>query len=117
MRGSPRESMHSERWQDPLGVALGRTETRGRLRGIGYGAKWKEHLPEFPEPAKMMRCKKQKSKHAIDAKVEDVVAHYLEKALSPLHPSTPLPPETERYTCGSPSPIGDNTVRAADSTK
>ena len=117
MRGSPQESMHSERWQDPLGVALGQTKTHGRLRGIGYGAKWKEHLPEFPEPAKMMRCKKEKSKHAIDAKVEDVVAHYLEKSLSPLHPSTPLPPGTERYTCGSPSPISDNTVRAVDSTK
>ena len=90
-------------------------ETRGH--GIGYGAKWKEHLPEFPDPAKIMRCKKQKRKHAIDAKVEDVVSHFLEKARSPLCPSAPLPPGTERYTCGAPSPIGDNTVGATDSTK
>ena len=73
---------------------LGRTETRGRVRGIGYGAALKDYLPDSPELAKMRRCSKESSKHAFSEEVEEAapcksVGGGLEQGLPPLQPCTP----------------------------
>ena len=119
-----------ERCQDPLGLGLGRTETRGRVRGIGYGAALKDYLPDSPEPAKMRRCSKESSKCAFNEEVEEAVPRKLvsgglEQGLSPLHPCTPSPYDAvqqisstpiEGCTHGSPCPINDITISVVGST-
>jgi hypothetical protein len=87
-------------------------------------------LPESLEPAKMRIWKKYSVNCAIDEKVVEVLSRLLpngglQQGLPPLHPSTPSPSETvrwsggtfiERYTYGSPSPIHDITVSVVCST-
>ena len=115
---SSKESVDSETLQDPLALAIGRSEARGRLRGIGYGVRCKDYLPESPEPANMMRCRKESTNHpkspepakmmrcrkesttrALDEKVEHVVVRILAKGgqvLPPSNPCTPSPSEAVR---------------------
>jgi hypothetical protein len=49
------DSVDCERWEDPLGKALGGVEHRGRVRGIGNGAHWKVFFPEDKEVASQRR--------------------------------------------------------------
>ena len=117
------DSADSQRWEDPLSVALGRKETRGRLRGVGYGAQWKTYLPESPELAKIRRkSRKEEIKLDFVKNVEEQVAIALQRmglGLAPLHPHTPPPSETARQSSndiaegsahGSPRLVDDITV-------
>ena len=49
------DSVDCERWEDPLGKALGGVEHRGSVRGVGVGAHWKVFLPEDKEVARERR--------------------------------------------------------------
>jgi hypothetical protein len=68
---SSQESANSERWEDTLGEILGGIEARGRQRGIGYGAPWKEYLPESPHLAKQRRRSRKESDLEFKEMVQD----------------------------------------------
>ena len=117
------DSTDIQRWEDPLSVALGKDETRGRLRGVGYGAQWKTYLPESPEDAKIRRKSRKVGKNVAFVKnVEALVASFLQRlglGLAPLQPHTPSPSQTARPSSndivegsahGSPCPVDDITV-------
>jgi hypothetical protein len=95
---SSRDSASSQRWEDPLSLALGKEETRGRLTGIGYGAPWKTYLPKSPKLARIrQRSRKEWRTHAFQKNVEAHVLLVLQRMgvvqeLPPLHPHTSLPP-------------------------
>lgn len=119
---SSQESVDSERWEDPLGQILGGPECRGRLRGLGYGAPWKECFPESPELAKQRRRSRKESITYFRDVVQDVVARALQErglgqGLPPLHPVTEASPSSvEGFAHGLPSPIDNITVSFVDST-
>ncbi len=48
---SSHELAATERWHDDLGLALGETKARGRVRGAGLGASWDEHFLESKKDA------------------------------------------------------------------
>ena len=48
---SSHELPATERWHDDLGLDLGGTEARGRVRGSGLGASWDKHFLESKKDA------------------------------------------------------------------
>jgi hypothetical protein len=112
-----------------IGEIVGRTEARGRLRAIVYGAPWKEYLPGSPQLAKQRRRSRKESDLEFKEMVQDAVtcallARGLLQGLSPLHPftetvcgSTETPPSSiQGSQHGFPSPIDDITVSVVSST-
>lgn len=111
----------TERWHDDLGLALGGTEARGRVRGAGLGASWDEHFLESKKDA------------LFSAKISKMMALELDRRgvgqrLPPsthdtdiLHGSTEATPSqavqrsctasVEGCTEKQPSPVDDITVR------
>jgi hypothetical protein len=62
------------------------------LRGIGYGAPWKEYLPESPQLAKQRKSRKESDlefKEMVqDAVTRALLARGMAQGVAPLHPFT-----------------------------
>lgn len=92
---SSQDSVDSDRWQDPINKALGKPETRGRVMGVGYGARWADYCPQTREVARERRKAKQDKE--FDARVEAAVKRilgpvYEQLRRPPMHPDTQPPP-------------------------
>jgi hypothetical protein len=82
------DSVDCERWEDPLGKALGGVEHRGRVRGVGNGAPWKVFLPEDKEVGRQRRRARSTSRMHIEfnqrvaAVAEEVAAETVRRILA-----------------------------------
>jgi hypothetical protein len=95
------DSVDCERWEDPLGKALGGVEHRGRVRGVGNGSPWKVFLPEDKEIGRQRRRARSTARMHIEfnqrvaAVAEQVAAKTVRRMLAeqghqPMLPNTNL---------------------------
>jgi hypothetical protein len=98
------------------------------LRGIGYGAPWKEYLPKSPQLAKQRKSRKENDlefKEMVqDAVTRALLARGMVQGVARLHPfietvcgSTEMSPSSiQGSQHGFPSPIDDITISVVSST-